>query len=319
MEKIHKSVEDLELKEKYSRLPEVITPFKRKETQPTLEELAIDGNLSKLQQITDNAKLYRKSQYGFTLLHYAAKENRAETIEFLVSKGCNIDADDDEEQSALHKAAMFGHAEAVKSLLENGANANKGDINGNTPLHIVIIRGGDIEVTQMLADKADLRVKNNDGQNALHIAIKYHKIDAIKLILNHHQISDIISDPDNEGYPPLHLAVSLGHYDTTEELLNRQDMGIDISATTKKGKSIIHLAATTNNANLLAVIFEVPRALPLINKSDNLSRIPLHDAAENGNLRQVTMLLDRGSMILTTADSYAPLHYACFRGHLNVT
>ncbi|XP_065915162.1 transient receptor potential cation channel subfamily A member 1-like [Dysidea avara] len=318
MEEIRKSVEDLELKEKYSHLPEIVSPLNRRATQPTIEEMTIDGNLSKLQQIKDHSKLSRKSQHGFTLLHHAAKENRTEIIEFLVSKGCDIDADDDDEQTALHKAAMFGHAETVKVLLENEANVNKVDGNGNTPLHIAVIRGGDIEVIKALAEKADLSVKNNEGQNALHVAVKYHKIDTIKLILNHQHVSAVISDADNEGYTALHLAVSLGHFDTTEELLSRQDLGIDISVTTKKGKSIIHLAATTKNANLLAVIFEVPVALRLINKLDNLSHTPLHDAAENGNLKQVALLLDRGSMILNTTDGFTPLHYACSRGHLNV-
>ena len=306
------------LQERYSHLPEILFPINRRAMQPTVEELAIDGNLSKLQQITDNTKLVRKSQYGFTLLHHAAKENKTEIIEFLVNKGCNIDEVDDDEQTALHKAAMFGHAEAVKTLLENGANANKGDSNGNTPLHIVIIRGGDIEVIKPLIVKADLCIKNNEGQNALHVAIKYHKIDAIDLILNCQQISKVITSADDDGYTPLHLAVSLGRFDTTEELLNRQDLGIDISATTKKGKNIIHLAATANNANLLSLILEIPNALCLINKADNSSCTPLHDAAKNGNSKQVTMLLDRGSMILNTADCYTPLHYACFRGHLNV-
>jgi len=45
---------------------------------------------------------------------------------------------------------------------------------------------------------------------------------------------------------------------------------------------------------------------------------PLHDAAENGNLKQVALLLDRGSMILSTTDGFTPLHFACSRGHLNV-
>ncbi|XP_065915152.1 transient receptor potential cation channel subfamily A member 1-like [Dysidea avara] len=318
MDGTNRSIEGQELKERYSRLPEIVAPLKRRSTQPTMEELAIDGDLSKLQQINDSSKLHRRSKHGFTLLHHAAKENKAEIIEFLVSKGCDIDADDDEEQTALHKAAMFGYAATVKVLLDNGANVNKGDGNGNTPLHIVIFSGGDIEVIKVLMVKADPCVKNNEGQNALHFAVKYHKVDAIDLILNCQQISEAITSADNEGYTTLHLAVSLGHFDTTEELLNMQNLGIDISATTKKGKNIIHLAATANNANLLALILEVPNALCLINKSDNSSCTPLHDAAKNGNLKQVTLLLDRGGMIVTTKDGFSPLHYACFRGHLNV-
>ena len=90
--------------------------------------------------------------------------NKTEIIEFLMNKGCNVDEDDDDEQSALHKAAMFGHAEAVKFLLKNGADANKSDGNGNTPLHMAIITGGDAKVTKTLITKANPCLKNNKGQ-----------------------------------------------------------------------------------------------------------------------------------------------------------
>ena len=315
MDGINKSPES---KEEYNPLLEIVSHFDGRVTLIPVEELVSQGELAKLQQIKDRSKLHRKSAHGFTLLHHAAKENKLETLEFLLSQGCNIDADDDDEQSPLHKAAMFGHADFMTILLEKGADVDKRDDYGNTPLHAAIINGGDVKVIETLIKKADISINNNRGQNALHVAIKYHKIDTIKLILNHPQISKIISNSDNEGYTPLHLAISLGHFDTTEELLNRKDLGIDISATTKKGKSIIHLAATANNANLLALILEIPNALYLINKSDNSSCNPLHDAAKHGSLKQVTMLLDRGGLVVSTVDGYSPLHYACARGHLNV-
>ena len=321
MDEISKSTNALALEGQshYDPLPQATSTFKRRVTEPTVEELAAQGRLTELQQIKDYTKLRRKSHQGFTLLHHAAKENKSEIIEFLLSKGCDIDADDDDGQTALHKAAMFGRARAAKALIENGADVNKRDDFGNTPLHVAIISGGDVKVIETLIAKANLCVKNKKGQNALHVAVKHHKIDTIKLILNHPKITAVISDPDDEGYTPLHLAVSLGHFDTTEEFLTRQDLGIDISATTKKGKTIIHLAATTNDSNLLAFILEVPNAVYLINEPDNYSHLPLHDAAEHGSIKQVSMLLDRGSIIISTVDGYTPLHFASSRGHLSVT
>ena len=79
--------------------------------QIPVEELVTQGELIKLQQIRGNPKLHRKSEHGFTLLHHAAKEKKIEALEFLISKGCDIDAEDDDEQTALHTAAMFGHAD----------------------------------------------------------------------------------------------------------------------------------------------------------------------------------------------------------------
>jgi len=315
MDGINKSSES---KERYNPLPEIVCHFDRSLTMIPAEELVNRGEVAKLLQIKDRSRLNRKSANGFTLLHHAAKENKIEAVEFLLSHGCDINAVDNDGQTALHKAAMFGHAEFVTILLEKGANANKCDNYGNAPLHAAITNGGDVNVIEKLIRKSDISVKNSEGQDALHLAIKYHKIDTIKLILNHQQISVAISDADNEGYTPLLLAVSLGHFDTTEEFLKRQDLGIDISVTTNKGKGIIHLAATTSHANLLALILEIPNALCLINKTDNSSCTPLHDAAKHGSLKQVATLLDRGGLVVSTVDGYSPLHYACVHGHLNV-
>ena len=95
-------------------------------------------------------------QCGFTLLHYAAKENRVEVIEYLVSSGCDINAADDNKQTPLHKSVMFGHTESVKLLIDKGANVNKVDNNGNTPLLVAIINGGDFCAVKALIEKANL-------------------------------------------------------------------------------------------------------------------------------------------------------------------
>jgi len=320
MSRQRNSIDNYELKErcKVNVMPEIVSPLDGRVLEPSTEELAAEGQLTELEKVKDSSMLRRKSEHGYTLIHHASAENRAETVKFLVKKGCEIDANDDDEQTALHKAAMFGHAETVKVLIDNGADFNKRDSSGNTPLHAAIINGGDVKVIELLIAKANPCVNNNRGQNALHVAVKYHKIDAIKLILNHPLISEIFADPDDEGYTPLLLAVSLGHFDTTEELLNRKDLGIDITATTKKGKSIIHLAAIIHNANLLAHILEIPHALYLINNRDNKTYTPLHDAAEHGSLKQVVRLLDRGGLVVSTNDGSSPLHLACSHGHLNV-
>ena len=90
------------------------------------------------------------------MLHHAAKGNRPDVIEFLVNSGCDINPEDDAEQTPLHKAAISGAVESVQLLLKKGANVDKIDKNNLTPLHNAIISGGDIEVVRALATKADL-------------------------------------------------------------------------------------------------------------------------------------------------------------------
>ena len=286
---------------------------RRKLSQPV--ELATEGNLSELKKL-DFSQIDHQYQFGFTLLHYAAKENRVEVIEYLVTSGCDINAVDDDGQTPLHKSAMFGQRQSAELLINKGANVNTIDNNGNTPLHVVIMSGGDFGIVKALARKADLSIQNNDDQNVLHVAVRYHKVDSIDLVLNHEQAPALVTTTDKDGLTPVHLAVSLGHLDTTEKILKQPKMNIIVK--THQGKNIIHLAAATSNTALLSLLLDSHDTLHLINEADHTLHTPLHDAADKGQLKQVEILLDRGAMIKRTVDGYSPLHYACLQGHLSV-
>ena len=305
---------DLELGA-YEQLTNTTTQNIRQIRLP-LVELAAKGKLNELKRRIDLAQINHKYQCGFTLLHYATKENRVEVIEYLVSSGCDINAADDDKQTPLHKSVMFGHTESVKLLIDKGANVNKVDNNGNTPLHVAIINGGDFCTVKALIEKANLAIQNNDDQHVLHVAVRHHKVDSINLILNHKQAPALITTTDKDGLTPIHLAVSLGYFDTTEKLLKRPQM--TIFGNTYKGKNIIHLAAANSNAILLSLLLDSYNTLHLINEGDNTLCTPLHDAANKGQLKQVEILLDRGAMIKSTVDGFSPLHYACLQGHLSV-
>ena len=129
------------------------------------QELAAEGNLTELTKVIDPSQIDQKHELGFTLLHYAAKENRLEVIEYLVSSGCDINAIDDDKQTALHKSAIYGHTESVKLLIDKGANVNQVDKHGNTPLHVAIMCGGDYCIVEALIEEANLSIQNNSDEN----------------------------------------------------------------------------------------------------------------------------------------------------------
>ena len=285
-------------------------------TALSMEQLIVQGKLNDLMKTVDYLQLDGRSQNGFTMLHYAAKVNRPDIIEFLVNSGCDINPEDDAEQTPLHKAAISGAIESVQFLLKEGAQVDKIDINNHTPLHNAIISGGDIEIVRALATKADLRIQEGDGQNVLHLAVRYHKIDCIDLILNHTQASELTAATSNCGCTPLHLAVSLGHLDTLERLLQGQKP--DLFKTTNQGKTLLHLAAAASNGAVLRFLLDLQGTLSLVNKPDHNLGTPLHDAALNGHMNQVTLLMDRGAIFSSTKTGFSPLHYACKNGHLSV-
>ena len=195
-------------------------------------------------------------------------------------------------------------------------DVDKVDNNSYTPLHIAIISGGDIEVVKALLTKADVRIRKADGQNALHLAIRYHKVDCIEAILNHKQAPEVITATCNYGYTPLHLATSLGLLDTAERLL--EDYKPEVFKTTIQGRTLLHLAAATSNGAILPFLLNLEGTVHLVNKRDQNLCTPLHDAAMNGHLKQVTLLMDRGATFSSAQDGNSPLHYACQNGHLSI-
>ena len=77
---------------------------------------------------------------GLSLMHYAVKSSRAQTVDVLHNHGCEIDAVDENNQTALHHAVRMGNLEGAKRLL--ALNGHKllevADVCGLTPLGLAV-------------------------------------------------------------------------------------------------------------------------------------------------------------------------------------
>lgn len=72
---------------------------------------------------------------GQTGLHYA---DNVEVMEFLISRGANIDAIDEHGRTPLYAAVKDGLLALVTFLVRAGADVNIADANGITPLGVAI-------------------------------------------------------------------------------------------------------------------------------------------------------------------------------------
>lgn len=81
-----------------------------------------------------------------------------------------IDARNDEGESALHLGCLYGHERIVRACLERGADVNAIDEDCSTPLHNACA-GGFLEVVHTLvAAGAQLQATDSDGDTPLHHA-----------------------------------------------------------------------------------------------------------------------------------------------------
>ncbi|EAX98993.1 hypothetical protein TVAG_432020 [Trichomonas vaginalis G3] len=84
--------------------------------------------------ISRGVDINAQNEEGKTVLYYASSEERGEMVEFLISKGADINAKDKNDENPLHGAAYMDNIDAAKSLISHGANINETDNDGATPL-----------------------------------------------------------------------------------------------------------------------------------------------------------------------------------------
>jgi len=109
-------------------------------------------------------------------LHSSAKSGEYANVEILVEKGVDVNAQDNDGDTALMIAVREGHTEVVKLLIEVGADVNAQDSDGDTAL-MTASRGGYLDVVQLLIDAGvDVNAKNDSGETALSLVESYlHK------------------------------------------------------------------------------------------------------------------------------------------------
>ena len=111
---------------------------------------------------------------GRTAVHYVSDGNdywdrkrhadRGQVIHMLARAGADLDAQDDEGDTALHRAY---YENVAKALIEEGADVNTRNNDGNTPL----MENFSVGVAQLLvAAGADVHLKNHEGKIALDLA-----------------------------------------------------------------------------------------------------------------------------------------------------
>jgi ankyrin repeat protein len=140
------------------------------------------GDLDEVQTIiSETPKIVNAGdEYGFTALHNAMAEEQKETISYIIEKGANVNAQNDDGIAPLHIACTIENA---KLLIEAGADINLKDNNGNTPLHIhASERDSDDVIQYLVRNGAQKEIRNNFKKQPIDIATSREDKRKIKLL-----------------------------------------------------------------------------------------------------------------------------------------
>ncbi len=212
-----------------------------------------------------------------TLLHYAAKHNFTDVINYLLEKAVDIDLQDKNAETALHLAYRNGANDAVQLLIHKEANLNLKDKNKRPVFFSMIkdkIKGYHWE-EEILRDiialgkaGADFSLQNDKGRTLLHYAAKHNLTDVINYLLEKDVDKDL---QDKYNKTPLYLA---SQHQANEAVKLLLDAEADRDLQDETGNSALHIAVERNNIDIVKSLL-VKGANPDILDANNNSPLKL--------------------------------------------
>ncbi|XP_028131929.1 uncharacterized protein LOC114327487 [Diabrotica virgifera virgifera] len=299
-------------------------------------ELAVQKNC------VDIIEFLKKAQSGLNKeLLAVVNGDDLNRVKALVSQGASLEAKDNSDNTPLHNACNNGHVKVVEYLVEEGASLKVKNKDGETPLHVAAQHDSILEVIEFILnrDLSGINDITNNGRTPLHLAIQGNKPSTVKLLLKK---GASIAVKDKNGKTPLALAIQEDYTnivqmieqiqsDLDEELLTAVQDGnlnkveglvsqnANVNTTDIYSWTPLHWAAFKDRLEIARFLIEKGADINAADKGPYGKR-PIHVAAENNNKDIIEFFLGKKAGINDTdKQGYTPLHYAAWRGRLEVT
>jgi ankyrin repeat protein len=232
-----------------------------------------------------------------------------------------LEATDEEGQTALHVAALYGYDEVVSFLLGQGAMPSSRDGSNATPL-MLACEEGCVGAARLLLQHAGgaqaLLEVDERGWTALHYAAEYsHEETATFLLGQGAQANSKAED----GTTPFMLACGSGQICVVKVLLQHMGGGLSslgaraLQDTDERGWTALHVAAYWGHEEIVNFLLGQGAQA---NSQDEHGRTPLMWACRQGRLGVLRLLLQHiGPEALQMGDrnGMVALHWACAEGY----
>nr|XP_023399600.1 ankyrin repeat domain-containing protein 6 isoform X2 [Loxodonta africana] len=143
---------------------------------------AYKGQAENVVQLINKGAKVAVTKHGRTPLHLAANKGHLSVVHILLKAGCDLNVQDDGDQTALHRATVVGNTEIIAALIQEGCALDRQDKDGNTALHEASWHGFSQSAKLLVKAGANVLARNKAGQTPLETA-RYHNNPEVALLL----------------------------------------------------------------------------------------------------------------------------------------
>ncbi|XP_072498919.1 ankyrin repeat domain-containing protein 6 isoform X2 [Notamacropus eugenii] len=248
---------------------------------------AYKGQADNVVQLINKGAKVAVTKHGRTPLHLAANKGHLPVVQILLKAGCDLDVQDDGDQTALHRATVVGNTEVIAALIQEGCALDRQDKDGNTALHEASWHGFSQSAKLLVKAGANVLAKNKAGNTALHLACQNSHSQSARVLLLGGSRPDL---KNNAGDTCLHVAARYNHLSIIRVLLSAF---CSIHEKNQAGDTALHIAAALNHKKVAKILLEAGADGTIVN---NAGQTPLETARHHNN-PEVALLLTKAPQV----------------------
>ena len=324
------------LTKKINKIASSISPESLKESHSLVFAAIEKGDEETVRSLIDQVGVLHLNackDSNHTMLMFAVKYGREKIVRILldafIKEGINLtaylnDTRTKQGETPLMVAAMHGNVEIVKTLIASGADATICGSHKETPLMLATLNNREEVIKVLLStDITLLNAREETGNTALHVAIKYNKIESIKILLNAAKRAGTSLNVKNlEGYTPLMLVAIRGQESILQMLIDLHVEGVDVhfNIGDRDGNTALALAVLYGKVNIVKLLLQSSAKASIdINTTDLEGYTPLMIASSLGYEEILDLLCRAGANVnMRNRSGYAALTVAGNHGQWTI-